>query len=80
MNKDTPNGIPKLLKWGGMGCVLVAGLAATATWKPGLYQRWMGRGQEEAAPGSAADRAKFATAKKGPTCASRSPRRASSAR
>ena len=56
--------VTRLLKWVGVACVAVVGVAATATWKPGLYTRWLGRGREDAAAGAAADRVKFATAKK----------------
>src|SRR5215210_5587437 len=56
--------VSRLLKWVGFACVLVAGIAATAKLKPDLYKRWLRRGQEDAAAGAAADRVKFATAKK----------------
>jgi RND family efflux transporter MFP subunit len=59
MNKGTT----RLLKWTGMACVLVGGLAATAAWKPGLYQRWLGRGAADETS-AAAERLKFASAKR----------------
>ena len=55
-------GLARLLTWLGIGCVLVGGVAATATWKPQLYQRWLKSGQEEA--GGAGDRLKFAAARR----------------
>jgi RND family efflux transporter MFP subunit len=52
----------RLLKWLGVGCVLAGGVAATATLRPDLYQRWVKRNADD---GSSAvgDRAKFASAK-----------------
>lgn len=35
------------LKALGIGAVVVVGVAATAAWKPGLYQRWLGKGGGE---------------------------------
>jgi HlyD family secretion protein len=57
--------MPRLLKWGGTGCVVLAGLAATAAWKPDLYKRWMRHGDDEATLGAAGDRVRFATARRG---------------
>src|SRR5215210_4512783 len=53
----------RLLKWLGVGCVLVGGVAATAALRPGLYQRWLNRGGEDSSESAAGDRAKFASAK-----------------
>lgn len=53
----------RLLKWGGVGCVLIGGLAATAAWKPGLYKRWAGKG-DDSETSAAAERMKFASAKR----------------
>lgn len=59
MNKVTA----RLLKWGGVACVLVGGVAATATWKPDLYRRWVNGPDHEADGGG--DRARFAAARRG---------------
>ena len=40
-------GTARAAKWIGLACVLVVGLAATATWKPGLYRQWLGRGDAD---------------------------------
>src|SRR5881394_2785591 len=52
----------RLLKWLGVGCVLAGGVAATATLRPDLYQRWLNRNAEDDSS-PAGDRAKFASAK-----------------
>lgn len=54
----------RLLKWGGVACVLVGGVAATATLKPDLYRRWVKGPDHAGGASSGADRGKFAAARR----------------
>src|SRR5688500_5457169 len=54
----------RVLKWLGVGSVLMGGLAATAALRPDLYRRWLKPGHDELALNGRADLAKFATAKR----------------
>ena len=62
MNRNGGKNGTRVLTWVAIGCALVGGLAATATWKPDLYRRWL-KGRDDEAASAAADRVKFATAK-----------------
>ena len=54
----------RVLRWIGVGCVLMGGLAATAALRPDLYRRWLKPGADELALNGRGDAAKFATAKR----------------
>jgi RND family efflux transporter MFP subunit len=55
----------RALKWLGMGCVIVGGVAGTAAWKPDLYKRWMNNGAGGDEHASAVEQAKVVKARRG---------------
>lgn len=55
--------VTRVITWVGIGCCIVGGVAATATWKPDLYRRWLKTSHDDESM-SAGERVKFASAKK----------------